>query len=124
MKYYKHYRKSEILSFLRLYHESGMSQRGFCRLHDISSSTLLKFWLSKYELREKEIPLRQEESVEDMSNRSKDSYKEENAELKKRVKSLEKALEFSKLETEVRDLMINRAEEYFDIPIRKKFGAK
>ena len=31
---------------------------------------------------------------------------------------------FSKLETEARDLMITRAEEYFDIPIRKKSGAK
>jgi transposase len=28
------------------------------------------------------------------------------------------------LETEARDLMITRAEEYFNIPIRKKPGAK
>ena len=41
-----------------------------------------------------------------------------------RIKELEKALAFSKLETEARDLMITRAEEYFDIPIRKKSGAK
>jgi hypothetical protein len=30
----------------------------------------------------------------------------------------------SKLETEVRDKMIDRAEEYFNIPVRKKSGAK
>lgn len=59
-----------------------------------------------------------------MSNRSKEDYKEENAELKKRIKDLEKALAFSKLETESRDLLITRAEEYFSIPIRKKSGAK
>lgn len=59
-----------------------------------------------------------------MSNQSKENYKEENAQLKKRIKDLEKALSFSKLETEVRDLMITRAEEYFKIPIRKKSGAK
>lgn len=59
-----------------------------------------------------------------MPNRSKEEYKEENAQLKKRIKELEKALSFSKLETEARDLLITRAEEYFDIPIRKKSGAK
>ncbi|MCI6473897.1 MAG: hypothetical protein MSA31_09635 [Bacteroidales bacterium] len=59
-----------------------------------------------------------------MANRSKDNYKEENARLKKRIRELEKALEFSKLETTVRDMMIDKAEEYYEIPIRKKSGAK
>ena len=59
-----------------------------------------------------------------MSNRSKEDYKDENAQLKKRIKELEKALAFSKLETEARDLMITLAEEYLYIPIRKKSGAK
>ena len=59
-----------------------------------------------------------------MSNRSKEAYKDENAQLKKRIKELEKALSFSKLETEARELMITRAEELFNIPIRKKTGAK
>ena len=59
-----------------------------------------------------------------MSNRNKDSYKEENVQLKKRIRELEKALEFSRLETLSRDMLIDKAEEYFDIPIRKKSGAK
>ena len=59
-----------------------------------------------------------------MSNRSKEAYNDENAQLKKRIKELEKALSFSKLETEARELMITRAEELFNIPIRKKSGAK
>ena len=59
-----------------------------------------------------------------MSNRSKEAYKDENAQLKKRIKELEKALSFSKLETEARELMITRAEELFNIPIRKKSGRK
>ena len=59
-----------------------------------------------------------------MSNRSKEAYKDENAQLKKRIKELEKALSFSKLETEARELMITRAEELFNIPIRTKSGAK
>ena len=49
---------------------------------------------------------------------------EKDTQLKKRIKELEKALSFSRLETEARDLMITRAEEYFNIPIRKKSGAK
>lgn len=61
---------------------------------------------------------------DNMANRSKEDFKDENAQLKKRIKELEKALAFSKLETEARDLMITRAEEYFNIPIRKKPGAK
>ena len=59
-----------------------------------------------------------------MANWSKESYKEENAQLKKCIKELEKVLSFSLLETEVRDLMITRVEEYFNILIRKKSGTK
>ena len=59
-----------------------------------------------------------------MGNRSKDSYKEENSFLKKRIKELEKTLTFSRLETEARDILIDKAEEYFNVPIRKKSGAK
>ena len=59
-----------------------------------------------------------------MANRSKDNFKDENAQLKKRIRELEKALEFSRLETLARDMMIDKAEAYFDIQIRKKSGAK
>ena len=59
-----------------------------------------------------------------MANRSKESYKDENAQLRKRVRELEKALEISRLETLARDMMIDKAEEHFDIAIRKKSGAK
>ena len=59
-----------------------------------------------------------------MGNRGKDSYKEEDALLKKRIKELEKVLAFSQLETEARDILIDKSEEYFNVPIRKKSGAK
>lgn len=59
-----------------------------------------------------------------MANRSKSDYQEEIVQLKQRIRELEKSLEFSRLETQARDLMIDKAEEYFDIPIRKKSGAK
>ena len=59
-----------------------------------------------------------------MANRRNSDYQEEIVQLKKRIRELEQSLEFSRPETQARDLMIDKAEEYFDIPIRKKSGAK
>ena len=85
----------------------------------------LNTWLKVFANEKDLLSLQSEQAnITDMANRSKESYQEENAQLKQRIKELEKALAFSKLETEARDLMITRAEEYFDIPIRKKSGAK
>jgi transposase-like protein len=121
----KFYSEEEKLSLLHSYYESGMSKTSFCKAHGLCGRILLDKWIAKYASGvEKELPLSPDEPSEEMANRSKDDYKEENAQLKKRVKELEKALSFSKLETEVRDMLIDRAEEYFDIPIRKKPGAK
>jgi len=119
------YSEEEKLHYLRLYHESGMSKRSFCKHHGIYDGTLLNSWLRKYESPKKMVPLQSEISDDgDMANRSKESYKDENAQLKKRIRDLEKALEFSRLETLARDMMIDKAEDYFDIAIRKKSGAK
>jgi hypothetical protein len=85
---------------------------------------LLNKWLKKYGIEKEMLPLQSKPSDEYMANRSKEDYKDENAQLRKRIKELEKALEFSRLETLSRDMMIDKAEEYFDIAIRKKSGAK
>ena len=117
------YSEEDRLNYLRLYHESGMSKRSFCNRHGIYHA-LLYSWLKKYECEKKSVPLPAEPEVTDMANRSKEDYKHEIAALRKRNRELEKALEFSRLETLARDMMIDKAEEYFDIPIRKKSGAK
>jgi transposase-like protein len=117
------YSEEDRLNYLRLYHESGMSKRSFCNRHGIYHA-LLYSWLKKYECEKKSVPLPAEPEVTDMANRSKEDYKQEIAALRKRNRELEKALEFSRLETLARDMMIDKAEEYFDIPIRKKSGAK
>ena len=119
------YSVEEKLNYLRLYHESGMSKRSFCKHHGFCDLSLLNSWLKKYESPKEIVPLQSEISDDvDMANRSKASYKDENAQLKKRIRDLEKALEFSRLETLARDMMIDKAEDYFDIAIRKKSGAK
>lgn len=111
------------LSVLRDYYSSGMSMRACYRKHNISQSGF-KYWLKQYASEAKDLSLQQSQEEEEMSNRSKENYKDENLELKKRIRDLEKALELSKLETLARDMMIDKAEEYFDIQIRKKSGAK
>ena len=124
-KKYKSYSKEDQLSLLREYYQSGLSKNSFCKGRGISSIRLLNTWLKVFANEKDLLSLQSEQAnITDMANRSKESYQEENAQLKQRIKELEKALAFSKLETEARDLMITRAEEYFDIPIRKKSGAK
>ena len=120
----KHYSESEKLSLLREYHQSGMSKTSFCKSRGLCGIVLLNKWLKKYGIEKEMLPLQSKLSDEDMANRSKEAYKDENAQLKKRIKELEKALEFSRLETLSRDMMIDKAEEYFDIAIRKESGAK
>ena len=120
----KHYSESDKLSLLREYHQSGMSKTSFCKSRGLCGIVLLNKWLKKYVIEKEMLPLQSKPSDEDMANRSKEDYKDENAQLKKRIKELEKALEFSRLETLSRDMMIDKAEEYFDIAIRKKSGAK
>ena len=120
----KHYSESERLSLLREYHHSGMSKTSFCKSRGLCGIVLLNKWLKKYGIEKEMLPLQSKPSDEYMANRSKEDYKDENAQLRKRIKELEKALEFSRLETLARDMMIDKAEEYFEIPIRKKSGAK
>ena len=112
------------LSVIRDYYSSGMSKKACARKYGLCNETLLRSWIKRYCIEEKVVPLPVEPVEEDMANRSKEDYKEENAQLKKRIKELEKALDFSRLETLARDLMIDKAEEYFDIAIRKKSGAR
>ena len=123
-KKYKEYSEEFKLSVIRDYYSSGMSKYACRKKYELSSPRLLLTWLRKYGSQSKSVPLPVDQSEDDMANRSKDSYKEENAQLKKRIRELEKALEFSQLETLARDMMIDKAEEYFDISIRKKSGAK
>ena len=121
---YQTYSEEFKLSVIRDYYSSGMSKKACIRKYGLSGNAIFLNWLRKYDDAENVVPLQAEPNDDDMANRSKDDYKDENAELKKRIRELEKALEFSRLETLARDMRMDTAEEYFDIPIRKKSGAK
>ena len=120
----KRYSEEFKLSVIRDLYSSGMSKYACRRKYQLSSDSILINWLRKYGNEEKVVSLQPEPDEADMANRSKEDFKDENAQLKKRIKELEKALQFSRLETLARDMMIDKAEEYFDIQIRKKSGAK
>ena len=120
----KRYSEEFKLSVIRDYYSSGMSKSACIRKYGLSGDAILLLWLRKYESEKKLLPLQLELTEEKMANRSKEDYKKEIAELKQRNRDLEKALEFSRLETLARDMMIDKAEAYFDIQIRKKSGAK
>jgi len=120
----KQYSEEFKLSVIRDYYSSGMSKGACVRKYGLSGDAILLLWLRKYESEKKLLPLQPKLTEEEMANRSKEDYKKEIAELKKRNRDLEKALQLSRLETLARDLMIDKAEDYFDISIRKKSGAK
>ena len=122
-KKYEHYSEAFKLSVIRDYYSSGMSKYACVRKYHLSGSSVLLDWLRKYETEKNCVPLQLEPLNED-ERRSSEDYKDEIAQQKKRNRELEKALEFSRLETLARDMMIDRAEELFAIPIRKKSGAK
>ncbi len=54
------------------------------------------------------------------ADKQKEELLQEVKELKRRLKEMEKALAYSRLETKARDIMIDLAEDYFKVPIRKK----
>ena len=112
------------LSVLREYYVSGMIKRQCVNQFGLCGHRILNMWIARYQSEEEFLSLPSNPNDETMGNRSKSDFKEENIQLKKRIRELEKALEFSRLETMARDMMIDKAEEYFDIVIRKKSGAK
>lgn len=118
------YTHEERLALLREYHESGMSKYRFAKEKGFSSPIMLSVWIKKYESEEKSLVLPSKQLEEDMAQQSKVQLREDNEHLRKRIKELEKALEVSHLETKARDMLIDKAEELFDIPIRKKSGVK
>ena len=121
----KKYTYEERLSFLREYHESDLSKNEFAKLHGFCGPQLITQWEKRYSSPPSCVSLQPETFEEEtMANKSKEEYRDEIKSQQKRIKELEKALEFSRLETRVRDMMIDRAEEYYNIQIRKKSGAK
>lgn len=110
-KKYKKYSEEFKLSVLRDYYASGMY--ACVKKYGLSTPRLLVCWLRKYDSRPEFVTLSPNQSEGGLARRT-------TRKRSRSIRELEKALEFSKLETLARDMMIDKAE--FDI--RKKPGAK
>lgn len=88
--------------------------------HHISSEQTLFSWVGRY-LSENRLLSLQDQTSEDMANRSKD---DQIRELKAALNKAQKEAELEKLRAKAYDKMIDLAEERFNIPIRKKSGTK
>ena len=81
----KYYSREDKLHYLKLFYESGMSKSAFCRAHEIYSASVLNVWIKKYGKEASLVTLPSEEPLNPtdvMANRSKENYKDENAQLK------------------------------------------
>ena len=85
------------------------------------SQTTIKRWLFPYLENEKDLSL--SDKLKSEEGQMKKDLEKENAELKKRIKDLEKQKQFLELQVLSRDMLIDIAERE-GIQIRKKSGAK
>lgn len=102
------------------YLENHFTMYRLSKIYGHGQSTI-KRWLLPYLEDEKELSL-PDEPISEEEQMKKDLAKE-NAELKKRIKDLEKQKQFLELQVLSRDMLIDIAERE-GIQIRKKSGAK
>jgi transposase-like protein len=96
--------------------EGGASIRELGRRYGVSRSTVHR-WVKQAEAAGGIEELERQERRAELSARERDL-------LPKDVKSLQKELEEARLYNQLLNAMIDIAEEQFEIPIRKKSGAK
>ena len=114
--------ESDKIAIVSEYMQGQMSAAQIIEKYGIKSRQTLFSWMDKY-VNEKELVSLQDETnpSDPMAKKSpEDRVKELEAENKK----LQKALELEKLRSKALDTMIDVAEETFNIPVRKKAGAK
>ena len=109
------------LSVLRDYYESGDSLHRTAIRWGLSCYGLIVNWSKRYPIDSKSLSLSRQ-NIDEIMKKNTPKTKEE--ELQVRIKELEKALEYEKLRSLAYSTMIDIAEKEFNIPIRKKPGAK
>lgn len=97
--------------------KGGMSYRAMESRHGISSSTIQR-WVKEYELG------KEPERAEEKEKSAWRALVERDAGLGTEVRKLRKELEEARQYNKLLNTMIDIAEEQFEIPIRKKPGAK
>ena len=115
------YTDPQRLSILRDHFESGSTRAETARKYKLGTPTLINSWIERFSFEELELSSTCKYSQE---MKKKQQIDPEQASLEARVRELEKALAYSKLETLALNTLIDIAEEQEGIRIRKKSGAK
>lgn len=110
-------RTMAVLDFLK----GECSPEDLVEKYHVSNLQTLFSWVGRYLSENRLLSLSQNQSEDDMANKSKD---DQIRELKAELKKAKKEAELEKLRAHAYDTMINLAEERFNIPIRKKSGTK
>jgi len=126
MKSVNHYPDDFKLEVIREVVSGQLTKEAARRKYLLGGKSAVLLWMRKFGIENKPIL----KATKFMNLQKKSHTKVETvdisevAALKKKIKELELQLEYERLRTEALDTMINLAETRFNIPIRKKSGAK
>ncbi len=111
--------KEEKLSLIRAYYMRNDSKRHFAKEDGLSNPQQIRRWTASFEKEEEgkeELSLQSEQAPHDKqkehtetADKQKEELLGENKELTRRLKEIEKALAYSRLETKARAIMIDLA---------------
>ena len=112
---------------VREYLEDGRSYRELSKKYGVNRTTLNKWVLVHqgiHNLPRSHKQVSYDLQQKTLGKKSKQSVKEHQSELEKKIEVLEKQLEWEKLRTKAMDTLITVAERELNINIRKKPGTK
>ncbi len=114
------------LKVMKEYYETGMSKNFLVKKYGIKSRTSIMQWEKEFPITEKALSLSSEviKKVEDMRKKQSGEYASKEEELQARVKSLEKALQYSELRNEGLMELLKIGKEEYGLDLLKKAGAK
>lgn len=121
---YQLHTKKQRLYFdevIRLHYEEGMGEDRISRILPVGHSTVSR-WIAIFAREDRKKSVRMK-AVKPRTQATSGEEQDKKA-LEKRIKELEAQLKRETLRADFYDEMINVAEAKFNIPIRKKAGAK
>jgi transposase-like protein len=126
MKSVNHYPDDFKLKVIREVISGEITKEAARRLYQLGGKSSVLNWMRKFGIEKASIPKSKTIMKEQKNNPLKleKANLAEVAALRKKVEELELKLEYERLRTEALDKMIDLAETRFNIPIRKKSGAK
>jgi|APIni6443716594_1056825.scaffolds.fasta_scaffold1093156_1 transposase len=126
MKSVNHYPDDFKLKVIREVVSGQLTKEAARRKYLLGGKSAVLKWMRKFGIENK--PISKDTTFMNLQKKSHTKVKtadmSEVAALKKKIKELELQLEYERLRTEALDTLIHLAETRFNIPIRKKPGAK